>query len=110
MSGLSSTLFVGNDNIMRLVGLTDTTGVVQNDATVTIEEIIDLGDDQPIGGVAFPIAMNYVPTSAGTYEGVLPHTLEVQVGRDYQAKVRVIASSGRRGEWEERLRARLRRG
>jgi hypothetical protein len=110
MSAGSSIIFVGNDSVIRLEGLSNTAGEFQNNATVTVEEVVDLSTSTPVGGAVYPITLAYIPTSDGVYEGLLPYTLDIESGRTYQAKVRVVAASGLRGEWEERLRARVRMG
>jgi hypothetical protein len=107
-----SILYVGNDSVISVVGLTDLDGAAQNDAVVSVITIVDAATGEEIAGVDYPIVMEYVAQSAGDYEGLVPYTVDVTVGRDYLATVRAVTDGGNgpRAEWQERLRARVRKG
>jgi hypothetical protein len=81
-----------NDNLVELAKLRSVDGAYINDATVTLESLVD-NAGTAVTGITPPLAMAYVATSDGTYRVVLPHTLGVVIGQYYVARVRVISGA-----------------
>jgi hypothetical protein len=75
-------LYVGNNNLMAVTDLFDeVANAFVNNATVTV----DILDRTSTSILTAPITMPYVAASNGTYEGVIPSTTQLQVGRGYRA-------------------------
>lgn len=105
----NSTIFVGNTTTVRISGIKYASGAFINNATVSLVSLTDLGDGSSVTGVTYPVTMDYVADSDGIYEAVLPYSLGISNGRRYTATVRAETPSGERAEWEERLKATIRR-
>jgi len=87
-------LFVNNDNLVSLLGLTDVqTGMVVNTATVqvTLRDTLN----RVITG---PITMPHVPTSSGNYQAVIPATTGIVAGQSYRATI--TATGTGTAEWD----------
>lgn len=97
----ASAIYVGNTAYAELDGLADQDGAYQNDAIVTLESLKDKLTGVEVAGLVFPIAMAYVAGSNGKYLGSINYAAEITAGRAYLAKVKAIATSGARAEWEE---------
>jgi hypothetical protein len=71
---------IGTDVKVVLEGLADESGGYINDATL----LCTLRDTKGVNVVgAINVAFNYVATSNGNYEGILPNTLSLIEGRNY---------------------------
>jgi hypothetical protein len=92
------TVFVGNTNILDLLGLKNaTTGAWINDATVTLTVKDAVGAE--ITGESWPQAMNYVSGSNGDYRAILEDDLEFTPKQTYYAHIRADAGVNRVGAW-----------
>ncbi len=92
MSNRPRPLFVANDNILTLDGLTNTaTASYINDATVQVT--VKDSNGTPVTGESWPLAMGYVSASNGKYRAVLQDTLSVTVGANYTAEITVDGDS-----------------
>jgi hypothetical protein len=89
---VSEILWHENDNVVELANLRTVDGVYINDATVTLESLLD-NAGVAVTGITPPLTMAYVAASNGTYRAVLPHTLAILPGQYYVAKVKVISGT-----------------
>lgn len=92
------TLYVDNDNRIKLSGLVDADGAYQNSATVTVTLLERDGTE--VTGETWPLTMSYSSGSDGNYTAVLQDTLSVTSGQRLIARVSV-SSGGLNAEWEE---------
>lgn len=106
----ASIFYRGNTAIVRIRGLRDANRNYLDDATVLMVSLVDESTGEAVDGVSTPVDMEYVADSDGVYEGVIPHNADVTVGHRYIATVRAESTGGHRGEWEELIRVRTRRG
>lgn len=97
---MSLTLYLGNDNVLTLVGLqNDISAAYLNAATVTVT-LVD-SDGTEISGETWPLTMTYVATSDGNYRATLPDTLTGLTAADaLTAKVSADGGAGLQGYWE----------
>lgn len=72
---MTQTVYIDNDNRIKLVGLVDADGAYQNSAVVAVTLKDDAGVDIP--GEAWPLAMPYVTASNGDYRAILQNTLTI---------------------------------
>lgn len=105
----NSTIYVGNTTAIRISGIKYAGGSFINNATVALVSLVDLGSGAEVAGVSYPVSLEYVADSDGVYEATLPYGLQIENGRRYTATVRAETPGGERGEWEERLKATIRR-
>jgi len=105
-----SALYVGNTSIIELDGLADQDGVYQNDATVTLQSLVDKRTGVAVSGVTVPLTLSYVASSNGKYRGTIPHDVDVTAGRVYIATILAISSAGLRAQWAETVLAQVRQG
>lgn len=105
-----SALYVGNTSIIELDGLADQDGVYQNDATVTLETLVDKRTGAEVQGISLPLTLSYVSGSNGKYQGMIPHDADVTAGRVYIATILAISSAGQRAQWTETVLAQVRQG
>lgn len=105
----NSIIYVGNTTTVRISGIKYSGGSYINNATVSLVSLTDLGSGASVSGITYPVSMEYVSDSDGSYEATLPYSLEIENGRRYTAVVRADTPSGERAEWEERLKATIRR-
>ena len=96
-----SSLYLGTTSLIEVDGLTNDQGVYQNNATVTLQSLVDRRTGTAVSGLTVPLSMAYVAGSNGKYQAVLPHTVSVTPGRLYDATVLAISSSGQRRTWYE---------
>jgi hypothetical protein len=97
------TLYIGNDNIVSISGLTNAaTNAVVNDATVMLSLSDTSGN--AVAGQSFPVAMNYVATSDGDYAFNLQSDLQLRHNTVYVAQI-TVNSSGIDAAWEFQLKA-----
>lgn len=111
----NSSLYVGTTAVIELDGLAtgDADGNVdeyQNDATVTLESLVDKRTGDAVSGVTVPLTMSYVASSNGKYQGTIPYDAAITAGRIYLATVQAISASGQRARWVETVIARVRTG
>ena len=82
---MAEIVFVENDNLLRVDLLRNkSTDAFINDATVQVDELLDKGDADVLGGA---LTMNYVASSDGRYEATLQDTLSLTAGEHYTAKI-----------------------
>lgn len=103
-----SALYVGNTSIIELDGLADQDGVYQNDATVTLQSLVDKRTGDAVSGVTVPLTLSYVSSSNGRYRGTIPHDAGVTAGGVYIATILAISSAGQRAQWTEEVLAQVR--
>lgn len=100
------TVYVKNDNLLRLTGLKKLNGIdYENAATVTVT-VRNRNGVSP-EGENFPIAMTYVPESNGDYTCVLYNQINWELNEPYIAEISAVAG-GITSLWEMRLVARRR--
>src|SRR5690348_135409 len=100
-----SVIHIGNTTSAELLGLRDHNDVYQNDATVTLESLVDRLTGVQVTGGTFPYTLVYQVGSNGDYKVILPHTLDLVENRTYVATFRAVSSQTYRGEWKELVRA-----
>ena len=100
-----SSIYVANDMVIAVEGLTDRDGAEVTNATVTLVELKDRQGEN-VTGISLPLSLNHAGN--GTYEGLIPSGVAVQSGKIYQAKVQAISGS-LSAEWVETLIAKVRR-
>jgi len=105
-----SALYVGNTSIIEVDGLADQDGTYQNDATVTLQSLVDKRTGVAVSGVTVPLTLSYVASSNGKYRGTIPHDADVTAGRVYIATILAISSAGQRAQWTETVIAQVRQG
>jgi len=99
-------IFVGNTNLVELVGLTDPlTGTAIDDATVTVT--VSDKDGDPIAGQSWPLTLSYVPGSAGDYRASIDAAAQLVEGQIYIVLFTATASQGVLS-WSETVRAQTR--
>ena len=103
-----SIAYVGNTLVAEVAGLMDDDGDYQNDATVTLESVVDQ-KGVAVSGITVPLAMNYVASSNGTYRATISKDAAFTAERWYVATFKAVASSGAVMVIEERVRAQKRR-
>lgn len=93
------TVFVANTNILDLVGLkSEVEEVFLDAATVTVTIKDHLGNN--VGGMSWPVTMEYILESDGDYRATLPHTLTLLHKKKYIAVIDANAGPDRIGHWE----------
>lgn len=98
MSG--NILVLNSDNIIEIPALTNgQTGEAVNNATVQLTLQDKSGDN--IAGQTWPLAMNYVADSNGTYRAIATYTLTLTHRQKVKAKVIADAGVGAHREWEK---------
>lgn len=101
----SGDLYVGNDTIVELTGLTNSaTGATVNSASASITLVDE--NDAPVDGMTFPQAMTALGN--GAYSATLQDTLDLTPGLNYRLYVDVNAGSGLAASFALVLRARER--
>ena len=98
-----SRIYLTTTSLVELDGLVDSLGAYQNDATVTLESMVDAASGVAVVGLTVPLTMNYVAASNGKYQGQIPHTVTLTAERVYNATVLAISSGGARRQWVERV-------
>ena len=104
-----SIFYKDNTMVIRCDELADLNGVYQNSATVTLESLVVESTGVAVSGVTVPLAMSYVASSDGRYDGSIPVAAAMVVGTSYLATVKAV-SGGNTNQWEERVKCKLRRG
>lgn len=98
-----SLIAVNSTNVCRVHGLVDHEGVFQNDAVVTLEELVT-ARGTPVVGLIVPLTLDYVTGSNGNYEALISHNVSLVVSMRYKAKFLAVGSQGYRREWIEPVR------
>jgi hypothetical protein len=78
--------------------LTDYLDIPQNSATIDVT-VVDAVTGQEIDGQSWPLTLDYVSSSAGHYEGILTHALEVVEGQNLRMQVLAVSGEVQR-YWE----------
>lgn len=100
-------LFVGNDMELKVDGLRNaSTGSAINNATVTASVTDSTGTT--VGGMSFPLTLNYVSGSDGDYSGTLEDTTSLVAGSVYTVTINISGDS-LTGKFTQDLPARHRR-
>lgn len=101
----SLTLFVGNENYLKLAGLiNNVTGLYVNDASVSIQL-----KDRSGTNVGTSTAMSYIAASNGDYAVTLADSLGITAGKGYVAHVDAEAPGGLTYHAEEPVVAKIRK-
>ena len=102
------TLYVGNDMILEVEGLTDeASGEVVNDADVTAT-LFTLAGAQ-VAGQVWPVALSYLADTSGIYRATMADTLALEPNQRYRARVVADGGPGRRSQWDIDVLAKTRR-
>ena len=102
------TLYVGNDMILEVEGLTDeATGDFVNDADVTATLYTTAG--APVPGQTWPVPLPHLADSNGIYRATLADTLALTPNQRYRARVVADGGPGRRSQWDIDVLAKTRR-
>lgn len=75
-------LYVSNDMVVEVEGLTNYSGDFVNSAVVTAT-LLDKALREPVDGATWPITLEYVADSSGVYRGVLDDACELVPGTPY---------------------------
>lgn len=97
--------FLKNDEEAGLKRLRDKNGFI-NDAMVTLT-IKDFGGTD-VGGIVWPLAIDYVEDSDGLYEIIVDKAITLTEGATYYAEYTIVTSYGRDGFWKIEFIARER--
>ncbi len=108
--GAISEIFKDNTATAFVHGVTDADGTFQNDATVTLESLVDEATSVAVTGVTVPLSLGYIASSDGEYEGNISATAGITVGTMYLGTFKVVLSGGEIGEWQERMKCKQRKG
>lgn len=103
-----SIAWVGNTLVAEVANLRNDAGEYQNDATVTLESIVDHRGNA-VTGITVPLAMNYVAASNGTYQATIDEDAGFTAERWYVATFKAVSAAGAVMKIEERVRAQKRR-
>ena len=94
---MSLTIYMGNTSIIELSELKDSLTVVYlNSATVIVTLLDDYGEE--VGGQVWPLAMDYVTDSDGTYRATLSSGLDLVANKKYKA-VMQATFAGNTAQW-----------
>jgi hypothetical protein len=94
------TAFVGNTNVLDLLGLKDAlTNAYLNSATVTVT--VKDASGVAVPGESWPVTMAYVAGSNGNYRAIIEDDVEFVARRAYYAHIRADGGgSNRIGTWK----------
>lgn len=84
---MTQTVYIDNDNRIKLSGLKDADGVFQNSAVVTVTLQDSTGAN--ITGETWPLSMPHIAGSSGDYHAVLQDALPLTNNQDITAVVDV---------------------
>ena len=90
--------YLRNDEEAGIKRLRDKTGAFIDDATVTLTIKDSAGAE--VGGIAWPLALDYVALSEGHYLGIIDKAIALTKGVKYLAEITVVASGGRDAGWD----------
>jgi hypothetical protein len=94
------TAFCANTNILDIVGLRAEN---DNDAPINdavCELTIRDSNGVELAGAVWPLAMSYLPASAGDYRAYLPADLPFEPKKNYIAYIDAFGGAFRVGHWE----------
>jgi hypothetical protein len=104
--GHTQTVYIGNDNLLKLTGLKKQAATAyDNDAVVTAVVTTRAGVE--VEGQNMPVTLTYVEDSDGDYTGILYKEIEWELNEPYLAQVTAL-SDGLTALWTIRLTARNR--
>lgn len=93
-------VYYKNSTLVTLLGVKNVaTNTAINNATVQVLSITKYGGS-PIDTNLFPISVEYVGGTQGTYRGVLPHTLTLEPTVRYVCKIKVVTVELFEAYWE----------
>lgn len=96
-------LLIGNDQTLTLEGLQDEVTLAYiNDATVTATVKDRSGNE--VAGQSWPLTLDYVVLSNGTYQGNLEDALVLSRGASYFVEITATAGTGK-GFWRFQRKA-----
>ncbi len=105
-SSLSAAIYLANDNYLEVDALKNgATDAYQNSATVTATLKTSAGAE--VAGQSWPLTLDYVAASDGTYRGILDDALSLVDGTTYVAHIEAV-SAGVTAHWEKQLQAQVR--
>jgi len=103
MTCQTSTLVVGSTNVLAIGDPLDPTGDAGlyntlsstpiNDATCTVESIVDLYTKEPVTGWTLPAAMDYLDASNGVYIVETPTALALTKGQQVKVTFKAVKSA-----------------
>lgn len=86
-------IYKDNDNLVELDLLKNAaTDAYINSGTVNVTSIKDAADNV-VGGVSFPLAMSYVPSSNGKWQATVDKALALAAGQMYTAVIDVTSGT-----------------
>lgn len=95
-------LYIGNDNVVEVDALRDgLKGPYINNAVVACGVFDD--DGNPVGGLSFPVPLDYVEGSNGKYRAILDKALDIEKNEFYTVIIDVTALGGLDAHWELRV-------
>lgn len=96
---MAATAFVGNTNVLDLVGLkSEIEGTFINNGTVTVT-VTDAATDTAISGATWPLTMSYIAASSGNYRAILSDALPLVPKTSYIAHITANGGADRIGRW-----------
>ena len=105
-SSLTAAIYVANDNYIEVDALANgATDAFENSATVTAT--LKTSGGAEVAGQSWPLTLNYVADSDGTYRGILDDALSIVAGTTYVVHIEATAS-GLTAHWEISLQAQTR--
>ena len=103
------TVFVGNSNLLELIGLKDVTDDSYiNDAAIAATVKDEAGVE--VAGQTWPVTMAFVAASNGNYRGVLSEDVAFVAKTNYIAHIEANAGTNRIGHWEFKFKPLTRTG
>src|SRR3990172_8268202 len=101
---MAEVIYKGNDHVIELQDLKDgSTGTIIPSATVSCT--LRDSTNTPVTGQTWPISMDPVVGTPGTYRGILEDDLSLLPGAIYTAEILVDAGSDLKGRWDILMQA-----
>lgn len=95
---MAAIAFVGNTNVLDLVGLkSEIEGTFINNGVVSVT-VTDTSDVE-IAGATWPLTMSYITASSGNYRAILSDTLPLLPKTSYIAHITANGGADRIGRW-----------
>ena len=105
----SSAVYVGNTNIIDLVGLSsEVDDAFINDADVEVTVVDEDGNE--VSGQSWPLTMSYLPGSDGNYRGFISDEVSFVARDKYFANIVADGGANRVGRWSFPFRPQTRTG
>lgn len=102
-------VYYQNDTVISMTNVRNSvSGEMINNATVQINGIREYGTNTAISPLSFPITMSYQAGSAGSYQGVLSRTLNLQPNTKYTISIQARTLDQMQSYWEFSFMCRVR--